>query len=516
MLAFKGTTTNSTRRTPSFVCEVPLRVTPAQQRTLLARLEAARQLYNACLGEAKRRVGLVLQSKVYQRARILSKVDPSRKTLFAQARARYQFSEYELHAYSNTLRQSWLGAHLDANTTQKLATRAYRAANQLLLGQAKRVRFKGPNQLDSVEGKTNASGIRWCVDRIEWSGLVLPALIDPRDTVLAHGLGCRVKYVRLVRRKLGERQRFYAQLVVEGVPHRKDRHELGNGVVGLDLGPQTIAIVGEQRASLQMFCPDVVPDAQTLCRLDRKIERQRRSNNPHHYDDKGQVKRGKKRWQVSRRQRRVISARRERHRKLAATRKRCHGQLAHRVLALGSTFHLEHLSYRAWQKRYGKSVGLCAPGLFVAHLTRLAESAGGRVIGINPGRARLSQSCHCGAIARKRLSQRHHHCACGVSAQRDLYSAFLARCVDPDTSLLDAGRARLAWPGTEPFLQAAFEQAIAPNQSTSGRRLPASFGVPQAQQSRSGSPAQRLQAKAKGRDAVPRRKRLGRARQRRR
>jgi hypothetical protein len=34
---------------------------------------------------------------------------------------------------------------------------------------------------------------------------VLPALIDPRDPVLAHGLACSVKYVRLVRRKLGER-----------------------------------------------------------------------------------------------------------------------------------------------------------------------------------------------------------------------------------------------------------------------------------------------------------------------
>jgi hypothetical protein len=37
------------KRTPSFVCEVPLCVSRAQERTLLARLEAARQIYNACL-----------------------------------------------------------------------------------------------------------------------------------------------------------------------------------------------------------------------------------------------------------------------------------------------------------------------------------------------------------------------------------------------------------------------------------------------------------------------------------
>src|SRR5258708_23741967 len=43
------------QRTPSFVCEVALRVSRAQERTLLARLEAARQVYNSCLGEARRR-----------------------------------------------------------------------------------------------------------------------------------------------------------------------------------------------------------------------------------------------------------------------------------------------------------------------------------------------------------------------------------------------------------------------------------------------------------------------------
>jgi putative transposase len=53
-----------------------------------------------------------------------------------------------------------------------------------------------------VEGKKASVGIRWCGDRVEWAGLVLPARIDARDPVLAHGLACPVKYVRLVRRKL--------------------------------------------------------------------------------------------------------------------------------------------------------------------------------------------------------------------------------------------------------------------------------------------------------------------------
>src|SRR6266436_5425292 len=152
------------RHTPSFVCEVPLRVSRTQERTLLARLEAARQVYNACLGEARTRVRLVRESKALQRARTLPRADPARKMLFAQARQQHAFSNYGLHAYVQALGQSWLGEHLDSLTLQKLASRAYGAANRLLVGKAHRVRFKGKYQLDTVEGKTNSSGIRWCED----------------------------------------------------------------------------------------------------------------------------------------------------------------------------------------------------------------------------------------------------------------------------------------------------------------------------------------------------------------
>jgi putative transposase len=441
------------KRTPSFVCEIPLRVSRAQERALLVRLEAARQVYNACLGEARKRVRLVRESKAFQRARTLSRDDPERQRRFRAARQQHAFSDYALQAYAKPFGHSWLGEHLDSHTIQKLASRAYGAANRLLLGRAKRVRFKGKAQLDSVEGKTNANGIRWCVDHLEWTGLVLQARLDLRDLVLVHGLSCPVKYVRLVRRKLGLRNRFYAQLVCEGTSYRKALHTLGQGIVGLDMGPSAIAVVAEGEALLQPFCPEVLPAWQHLRRLERHLDRQRRANNPDHYDERGRVKKGRKRWKVSKRQRQVQARRREVYRKLAATRKRSHGHLAHRVLALGRTFQLEQVSYRAWQKQFGRSVGRSAPGMFVSLLSRLAASAGGQVVVLNTRRAKLSQRCHCGAVVKKPLRLRWHVCACGVSAQRD-----------HDTCL----------PG--PFCEPSNLRA----EGTSGRRVLATWGTPRA------------------------------------
>ena len=94
-----------------------------------------------------------------------------------------------------------------------------------------------------------------------------------RTLRVVHGLSCPVKYVRLVRRKVGLRHRFYAQLVCEGRPYRKARHPLGQGIVGLDLGPSTIAVVAEQTALLQPFCPEVAPNWQRLRRLERQLDR---------------------------------------------------------------------------------------------------------------------------------------------------------------------------------------------------------------------------------------------------
>src|SRR5215469_13430437 len=122
------------------------RVHPAQERILLARLEAARQVYNACLGEARKRARLVRESKAFQRARTLSKDDPERKRLFREARAQHTFSDYALQAYAKPFLHSWLGEQLDSPVLQKLASRAYGAANRVLVGQAKRVRFKGQQQ----------------------------------------------------------------------------------------------------------------------------------------------------------------------------------------------------------------------------------------------------------------------------------------------------------------------------------------------------------------------------------
>ncbi len=127
-------------KTPSFIVEIPLVVSDKDAGILNSRFEAGRQLYNACLGEAMRRLKLVKQSKKYQEARSTGVLQyaptkgKARTAAFKEANQTYKYSEYDLHSYCTTVRNSWLSEHIDANTAQKLATRAFNASSRVAFG----------------------------------------------------------------------------------------------------------------------------------------------------------------------------------------------------------------------------------------------------------------------------------------------------------------------------------------------------------------------------------------------
>ena len=167
-------------------------------------------------------------------------------------------------------------------------------------------------------------------------------------------------------------------------------------------------------------------------------------------------------------------------RKLAAHRKSLHGRLVHKLVAQGNTIVLEKIFYKAWQKHFGKSVGLRAPGMFVAQLRRTVASTGGTLLEVPTCTTALSQFCHgCGKRVKKPLSQRWHQCACGIGpVQRDLYSAFLAAYLDPAHPIPSCARYEPYWEGAEARLRAAHERLM--QRAKEGQILPGSFGVARA------------------------------------
>jgi hypothetical protein len=360
--------------------------------------------------------------------------------------------------------------------------------------------------LDSVEGKTNSSGLRFRLQAGEegdqgwltWNGDLIPALIEWGDEVVHHGLEQRIKYVRLIRHRASSPQAqgadcrgfvYSVQLILGGHPLQKPKHAHGHGVVGLDLGPSTVAIVPEKgKAQLLLLAEELAPDTRARRRLQRKLDRQRRANNQEHYDEQGRIRtpsrgQGRHIWHESRgyqqTRRRLSSA----ERKLAAHRRSLHGKLANEILRLGDDLRIEKVSYKSWQRCFGRSVGLRAPGRFVeAVKCVVARTRTAQLREIPTYHTKLSQYCHaCGTYTRKKLSQRFHCCPhCGLGhqtlIQRDLYSAWLASVLDPiRLTFPSRGQLGIHWQSMEACLQAALEDT---QQHASAQGLPRRFGIP--------------------------------------
>ncbi|HEY6408659.1 MAG TPA: transposase [Ktedonobacteraceae bacterium] len=491
------------QQTPTFLLELPLQVEAGQAKRLRAHLEAGRQFYNAVLSEGQQCLRRMQADPAWQAARALPRARLlERQAAFSALRKQYGFSDYAFQDFAKELRVSWLADHIDAVLAQRLATRAYQALNRICVGKARRVRFKSRGRgLSSIENKRNDTGLRFVlhspqeghVGYLLWHGDQLVALIDWNDPVVKHGLDQRIKYARLIRRRASspraqgadsQGERYCVQLSLEGVPYQKPKHAVGNDTIGLDLGPASIAIVPrEEEARLDPLCAELHPEDKAIRRLQRQMDRQRRANNPEHYDEKGRAKkRGKKslHWKTSSSYERTRRRKATKERKLAAHRKSLHGRMVHEIVSVGNTIILEKISYKAWQRQYGRSVGLRAPGMLIEQLKRTVASTGGTLHEVPTRSTKLSQFCHgCGQTVKKPLSQRLHHCPCGVGpVQRDLYSAFLAAYLDPGDITPSCARYQPYWEGAEARLRTVHERLV--QRANEGQVLPRSFGIPKA------------------------------------
>lgn len=441
--------------TPTFVCELPLITGLRDERILLDRLESGRRLYNAVLGEALKRLRLMRDSNAWLDAAQIPN-QKVRSKVYSDLQKTNGFTEYALHDFVAVVRVNggWekrLGSH----ECQALASRVWKTVSNYAFGHAGKPRFKGrARPLHSLEGKTNKACIRFNKEAgvVLWNQLVLP--VKHRDSdYLKECLKSDTKYCRVLWRNIKGKRRWFVQLVQKGdAPERYQFHAHGFEV-GLDIGPSTIAITSESASGLERFAPSVDQPWAAVRRLQRALDRSRRATNPENYQPNGVPKKGARRWHKSSRYCTLENQLRECERVLAARRKSDHGQLVNKIVGLGNVIKTEKLSYKAFQKAFGRSVKQRAPGRFVERLNRKAESAGGKVVELNTRALKMSQFDHTSnTYTNKPLSQRYHHLGTmNMMVQRDSYSAFLALNAQGDEHNLS--RLHASWATVEPLLR---------------------------------------------------------------
>lgn len=218
----------------------------------------------------------------------------------------------------------------------------------------------------------------------------------------------------------------------------------------------------EARFKELVLAPSAIAEARNgltkeIARIMRQMDRSRRAMNPQYFNENGTVKRLKRKnghkqirhWNYSKNYYRLLHRLRDLNRKLAAVRKTEHYILANEMLTYGNEFYVEDMNYKALQKRskktkinpktgraytkkrFGKSIGRCAPALFITILGQKASRYGGSVIKVSTFETKASQFDHTDdSYTKKKLSQRFAKLSNGTVVQRDMYSAFLLTHLD--------------------------------------------------------------------------------------
>ncbi|SHJ99123.1 hypothetical protein SAMN02745227_01240 [Anaerobranca californiensis DSM 14826] len=445
----------------NFILTLKLKTQPYQGDILDKRFNILRQMYNACLGHLLKQYKEMINTEEYKYIVNQGKGSTRNKQL-QELNNKYGLTEYSLHRYIKPM-QHHFKENIDSFTAQKIATRCFNAFKKYMFHEAEKVNFKKYGELNSVEGKSNKTGIRFKDNILYWNGLEIPVIIKKNDIYAQEALKNKIKYCRIKREIIKGKYHYYLQLVLEGVPPLKINKKTGeikgrttNGKVGIDIGTQTIAISSDYEVKLLELAPEVVNIDKEIRRLQRYMDRSKRVNNPNKYNKDGTIKKSNKdKWHFSKRYMKGKYNRLELYRKQREIRKQNHCKLANYLITLGDEFYVEDMNFKGLQKRakettvnektgkynskkrFGKSLANKAPSMFLAILSNKLKYQNNQLIKVNTKELKASQFNHLNCeYNKKKLSQRWNDLN-GIKVQRDLYSAFLIQHVNDDLKTIN-------------------------------------------------------------------------------
>jgi hypothetical protein len=444
------------KTTPTYTLELPLLIPVWQQHRLEKKFKIARYVYNSCLGEALKRHKRVKADKEH-RALLRDPKSKGRDIQLSEIRLAYGFSEYGLHDFVRNVQHKFK-ENIGSFEAQKLATRAFQAVEKLHFGKEKKVHFKAYDDDISVENKSNATGLRYADGNILWgekptkkqpkpkNWLCIPVVPKAKDEYAHLALMDKTKYVRILKREVRGKVRFFVQLIQEGYPPTKRNRKVADDEtkrVGIDIGSSTIAISSEKTVQLRELAPECHADEKKLRCIQRAMDRSQRSTNPQNYHENSTTKKGRKTWTYSKRYLQLRRERKELFRKIAVHRKQSHEKLANEILVLGSDVRVETMRFQSLQKRakkttrnkkngkinpkkrFGKSIANHAPAMLLTIIDRKLGYQGRSIKKIDTYATKASQFNHLtGEYTKKQLSERWNDVG-EFRIQRDLYSAFL-------------------------------------------------------------------------------------------
>jgi putative transposase len=360
-----------------------LRPTPNQERELCIMLETHRRLYNSCLKERK------------------TAWEQEQRSITFNDQRKWYTEHWREHPYYSRLNNN------SADQTIKRLDLAFQAFFRRVKAGEKPgyPRFKGRDRFDSILFGTYPNGLKLIGDRIRVQH------VGSIKVRLHRQVEGKIKTATLKR----EAGKWYVVFScdlgeVQVAPS-------ANPQVGIDMGlthflttSDDTAPKEEQFVENPRYLKSELPE---LRRRGRAISRKKR----------GGKNRRKAVEQLQKVHVRVKNLRKEHHFKIANKLVHRYGKIAVEDLDIRGMLEDKGIHGESRTRRFSRSISDAGWGQFLSILGHKAESAGVRMVKVEP-RGTSQQCSGCGAIVPKTLWDRVHHCPhCGLILDRDVNAA---------------------------------------------------------------------------------------------
>ena len=440
-----------------FIYTRKLNANKSHKEQFAKRFRMAEDIYKKTLITLLKRYSKMKKDSLYKKAYKFPK-GKERNAILKELEVKYDLvGNFTAGKFANDYRNARnYSEYIPSKVAYTLGFRAWGAFSKVIFAKgAEKVNLRGT--LTSFESSGNKGvSIKGDVFTISTRKKKVSCTIhNENDAFEEEVLRNTLKYNRIVRRfEFGE-WNYYVQSIFEGTLPTKYTSDL-EGSVGIDIGVSTIAVSSYYQTELEELAKDVTLDQREITRLSRKLDRQRRANNPHKYNEDGTIKRGVRNpWVESKEYLKTKAELNELHRKAREQRKLSHKTLANKIVRMGSIFVVEPLSFKGLQartketkinertgkfqskKRFGKSILHKAPAMLIAQIRYKTMYQGKTFILANTREVKASQLNH--------LTEEYSKVSLGTRVkmigddlvQRNLYSAFLLQHVGLDGVTVD-------------------------------------------------------------------------------
>lgn len=441
----------------TYTYTLKLKTNTKMKKELNKRLQKGAVVYSETLKELLSRERKLKRDPLYKKAYKLEK-GKERNAILNELDKKYKLSKFEAIAIATKKRKDLcLTAYIPSKVGDFLGDRAYLAFKKkhfVINNTSKVVR---PKMIDSLvsSGKT---GIRLVNGKVYYgvtgklkTHLLEIPVIYKNDEYEQEILRGKLVQNRILKKIQNGKEHFYLQMILraEVAPRKYDTSDMF-GNVGIDIGTSTVAISSYYETKLEELAPGIDKKEKEIARLQRKLDRQRRANNPQNYNEDGTIVRGKKTWTYSKKYYQTKNKLRKIKTKQAERRTLAHKTLANEIVGLGDRFVVEQMSFAGLQKRaketkvnektnkiqskkrFGATIGHRAPATLISLIEQKCKSQGKTFIKADTKSVKASQFDHLTEEYTKHSLSTRVKFVGDDKVQRDLYSAFLLAYVEDD------------------------------------------------------------------------------------